>query len=152
MERLRSEHTQAPSALAWPVPDEILVATVIEEIVNATVAQHLALNDGTLDTYPKIMDAVRSFVRASRGWNASAGGDSMDVDAMVKGKKVKGKGNEKGKSSNMRTKTQLTTSRTENVSNVRPKDTLQGTARRESTMRKPKLDHIVTTRRASVQV
>ena len=34
-----------------------------------------------------IMDAVRSFVRASRGWNVSADGDSMDVDAMTKGKK-----------------------------------------------------------------
>ena len=61
-----------------------------------TVAQHLALNDGTLDTHPKIMDAVRSLVGANRGWNVSTVGDPMDVDAMTKGKgkarKKKGKG------------------------------------------------------------
>ena len=54
------------------------------------------------DTYPKIMDAGRSFVRVEHR-NVSADGDSMDVDAMTKskgkGKKGKGKGNEKGKSS-----------------------------------------------------
>ena len=44
-----------------------------------TTRQWLALNDGTLDTYPKIMDAVRSFVRVSR-----ADGDPTDVDAMTK--------------------------------------------------------------------
>ena len=33
--------------------------TVIARIDNATKAQHLALNDAALDTYPKIMDAVR---------------------------------------------------------------------------------------------
>ena len=63
-----------------PIQDAILAATVIAGINNATVAQHFALNDGTFDTYPKIMDAVRSFVRASRGWKVSADGDSMDVD------------------------------------------------------------------------
>ena len=66
-----------------PIPDEILAATVIAGIDNATVAQHLALNDGTLDTYPKIMDAVRSLVKASRGWNVSADGNLTDVDAMT---------------------------------------------------------------------
>ena len=68
-------------------------------IDNSTVAQHLALNDATLDTYP--MDAVRSLVRASRSWNLTADGDPMDVDAMIKGegkgKAGKGKGHEKGK-------------------------------------------------------
>ena len=68
-----------------PMSDEILVATVIAAIDKATVAQHLALNEATLDTYPKIMDALRSFVRASRGWNVSADGDPMDVGAMAKG-------------------------------------------------------------------
>ena len=57
----------------------------------------------TLDTYPKIMDAVSSFLRASRFWNVSADGDPLDVYAMKKGKgkgeKGKGKGNDKGKSS-----------------------------------------------------
>ena len=58
-----------------PIPDEILAATVIAGNHNATVAQHLPLNDAALDTYPKILDAVRSFVRASRGRNVSADGD-----------------------------------------------------------------------------
>ena len=57
------------------IPDEILATTVIAGIDNATVAQHLALNDGTPDTNPKIINEVRSFVRASRGWNVSANGD-----------------------------------------------------------------------------
>ena len=68
------------------------------------MAKHLALNDGTLDTYLKIMEAVRTLVRASRGWNVSSEGDPMDVDAMTKsrgkGKKGIGKGGDKGKSSN----------------------------------------------------
>ena len=68
------------------IPDEILTG-----IGNATVAQHLALNDGTFDTCPKIMDAVRSFVRVSRSWNVLADGDPTDVDAMTKGQ---GKGQE----------------------------------------------------------
>ena len=80
-----------------PFLDEILAATVIAGIDNATVAHHLALNDATLDTYPKMMDAVRSLVRASRGWSVSADGDPMDVDAMIKGrgegKRGKAKGN-----------------------------------------------------------
>ena len=38
------------------MPDKILAATVIAGMDNASVAQHLALNDRTLDTYPKIMD------------------------------------------------------------------------------------------------
>ena len=67
------------------IPDETLAAPVIAGIDSATVAQHLELNDGTLDTCPKIMDAVRSFARASRGWNVSTDGDPMDVDAMTKG-------------------------------------------------------------------
>ena len=86
-----------------PLLDEILGATVIAGIDNATVAQYLAQNDATLDTYPKIMNAVRSFARASRGWNVSADGDPVDVDAMTKGKgkgkEGKGKEHEKGKSS-----------------------------------------------------
>ena len=41
-----------------PIRDEILAATVIAGIDNATVAQHLALKDATLDSCPKIMDAV----------------------------------------------------------------------------------------------
>ena len=52
-----------------PIPDELLAATVVAGSDNATEAQHLALKDDTLDTYPKIVAAVRSFVRASRGWN-----------------------------------------------------------------------------------
>ena len=83
-----------------PIPDEILAAKVIAGIDNATVAQYLALNGATLDSYPKIMDAARSFVVAIRGWNVSADGDPMDVDAMTKGKgkgkKVKGKGHDEG--------------------------------------------------------
>ena len=62
------------------------------------MAQHIALNDGILDTYPKIIDTVRSFVRASRRWNVTADGDPTDIDAMTKGKgkdkKEKGKGND----------------------------------------------------------
>ena len=77
-----------------PTPEEILGATVIAGIDNATVAQNLALNDGTLDTYPKNMNAVRSLVRA-------------DVDAMTKGKgkgkKRKGKGMRKEKLQRTRT-------------------------------------------------
>ena len=85
------------------IPDEILAATVIAGIDNATVAQHLALNDDTLDTYPKVMGALRTFVRASRELNVYSEIDPMDVDAMTKGKgqgkQGKGKGHEKGKSS-----------------------------------------------------
>ena len=84
------------------MPDEVLTATVIEGIDNATVALHLELNGGPPAMYPKIMDAGRSFVRVEHR-NVSADGDSMDVDAMTKskgkGKKGTGKGNEKGKSS-----------------------------------------------------
>ena len=87
----------------------------------------------------------------------SADGHPMDVDAMTKGK---GKGR-KGKAremktqervQNMRTQTQSTTSRTENVCTVRTKETLQRTARIDSTMRKPKQGNIVTTQRAKVQM
>ena len=35
-------------------------------VLSSTVAQHLALSDATLDTYPKIVDAVRSFVKVQR--------------------------------------------------------------------------------------
>ena len=91
-----------------PIPDETLAATVIAGIDNVTVAQHLAPNDGNLDTHPKIMEAVRTFVRASRGWNVSSEGDPMDVDAVTKGKgkdkKGKSKGHEKGKSSKSESK------------------------------------------------
>ena len=62
---------------------EILAARVIAAIDNSTVAQHLALNDATQDTYLKIVDAVRSFVKASRSWDVNADGDSMDVDVMT---------------------------------------------------------------------
>ena len=86
-----------------PILDEILAATVSAGIDNAKVAQQMALNDGTLDTYPKIMDAVRSFARACRGCNLSAVGDPKDVDASTKGKgkgkKGKGEDNEKERSS-----------------------------------------------------
>ena len=51
-----------------------------------------ALNDGTLDAYPKILEAVRSFVKASRGWKVSADGDPVDVDAMTKGKRNESEG------------------------------------------------------------
>ena len=55
------------------------------------------------DTYPKIMDAVRSIARAIRGCNLPAVGDPKDVDARTKGKgkgkKWKGEGNEKERSS-----------------------------------------------------
>ena len=105
-----------------PFRKKLLAATVIAGIDNATVAQHLALNDATLDTYPKIKDAVRSFVRASRSWNVSADGDPMDVDAMTKGKARQGKAKDmrKERVQRMRAKTQRTAGRTENVSTVRP--------------------------------
>ena len=67
-------------------PDEIFTAVVIAGIDNVSVAPHFALNDGTLDTYRKIMDVVRSFARASRGWNVSTEGDSLNVDAMTNAK------------------------------------------------------------------
>ena len=82
---LRGKCMPAKTSVEKPIPDEILASTVIAGIENATVAQHLALNDGTLDSNPKIMDAVRSFLRARRCWNVSADGDPMD-DAMTKGK------------------------------------------------------------------
>ena len=102
------------------------------------------------------MAAVRSFARASRGWNVSADGDPMDRDAKTK-KQSKGKKGGAGEMrkegvQKMRTKTELTTSRTDNAPTVRTKETLQRTVRRESTMRKPKLDNIVTPRRATAQV
>ena len=137
------------------VPNATLTATVIAGIDNATAALHLALKDGTLDANPKIMDAVRAFVRASRGWNVSADGGSVDVDAIANGegngKKGDGQGCEKGKSSKNENKN-ATDNVSEKVSTVRQKDTLQGTATRESTMRKPKLGNIMTTRRATEQV
>ena len=37
-----------------PIPDEILATTIIAGIDNATMAQHLALHDGTLHTYPEV--------------------------------------------------------------------------------------------------
>ena len=63
--------------LVKTIQDEILTATVIARIDNATVAQHHALNDGTLDTCPKIMDPIRSFVRARRSWKVSAHEDPI---------------------------------------------------------------------------
>ena len=55
------------------------------------------------DTYPKIMNAVRSLATACRGCNLSVVGDPKDVDAKTKGKgkgkKGKGEGNEREKSS-----------------------------------------------------
>ena len=127
-------------------------ATVIAGVDNARVAQHLALSGGTLDTYPKIMEAVRTLVRANRGWNVSSEGDATDDDAKTKskgkGKKGKGKVHEKGNVWRTRATTQRTTSRTKSVSTVGPKDTWQGTARGESTMGKPRPVNIVTTWKA----
>ena len=93
-----------------PVPVEILAATVIAGVDNATVAQHLAPNDCTLNTYTNFMDSVRSLVRTSRGWNVSADGEPIDFDAMTTGK---GKGQEGVQ--RVRKKKQPTTSRTETV-------------------------------------
>ena len=59
----------------------------------------------------------------------------------------KGKGHEGVQG--VRMKTQPTTSRTETVSTVRTKDTLQGAARKELTMRKPRQANIVTIQRAT---
>ena len=86
------------------------------------------------DTYPKIMNAIRSFARASRGCNLSVVGDPKDVDAKHKGQRKelrKGKARviRKKRVQRVRTKTQLTTSQTHNASTIRPKDKLQGTAR-----------------------
>ena len=58
----------------------------------------------------------------------------------------------KGKSSKNENKDATDNQSDREVPTVRPKDTLQGTASRESTMRKPKLDNIVTTVRATIQV
>ena len=49
------------------------------------VAHHLALKDSTLDTYEKIVESVRSFLRASRGWDVLPEGDAMECDAVQKG-------------------------------------------------------------------
>ena len=54
-----------------PTLVDILTATVIEGMDSATMAQHLALNDGTLVLCLKIMEAVRIFVRVSRGWSVA---------------------------------------------------------------------------------
>ena len=55
------------------------------------VAQHLALSDSTLDTYEKIVESVRSFLRASRGWGVLPEGDAMECDAVQKGRGRMGK-------------------------------------------------------------
>ena len=56
-------------------PDDIFTATGhTARTGNSAGAPHGALKDGTLATYPKVMEAARSFVRASSGWNAAADG------------------------------------------------------------------------------
>ena len=60
----RSEPTETTA-------DEIPAATVTAAIDKSTVAQYLALNDATLNTYDKVVDAVTSSARASRGWDVN---------------------------------------------------------------------------------
>ena len=60
-------------------------------------------------------------------------------------------GKEQGQSSKHENKV-ATDNQTEDVSTVRPKGTFESTARRKSTVRKLKLDSIVTTRRTTAQV
>ena len=90
---LRGKYGRTKIRVEKHIPDVILAATVIAGLDNATVAQHLALKDGALETYPKIMEAVRAFGRASRGWNVSSEGGLVDIDARTKGK---GRGKAKG--------------------------------------------------------
>ena len=74
------------------IADSVLAASLLAGIESPTISQHLALNEGTLDTYPKIVEALRAYLSASRGWSVGANGqDTMEVDALQKGK-WKGKG------------------------------------------------------------
>ena len=76
---LKSFEGRWKARVEHPILDEILAGTAIAGIDNATVSQHLALNDGTFDTYPKIMEALETFLRARREWNVSSEDDPIVV-------------------------------------------------------------------------
>ena len=73
-------------------PSAMRASTVSAGTDSATVAQHLALHDGAHDTYPKIMEASNTCVRATKGCNVSTKGDPVDVDAMTLGRRKCRKG------------------------------------------------------------
>ena len=58
----------------------MILATVIAIIDNA-VPRHLPLNDSIMVTYALWMEAVRSFMQASKIWDVWPEGDPMEVDA-----------------------------------------------------------------------
>ena len=66
------------------VADDIVAATIMAGVKDETVPKHLSLNASTLDTSKKVIDSIRSYLRAERTWTTDDTNQTvpMEVDAL----------------------------------------------------------------------